>query len=155
MPPKRFPPLKGDHTMAQVNPDPHKSGYVFLPANRVTGIFSTVEDAQGALQALNAQGWGTQHIDVFVGAEGADTLDLQGQRHGIVVRVMRNIEAFIGDVEAELHRQADTALRAGGCVMGVLMAGKEDQKNQVAAILKDNHGQLIHYWSHWTIERLG
>jgi hypothetical protein len=141
--------------MAQVNPDPHESGYVFIPANRVTGIFSTVKDAQGALQALNAQGWGTQHIDVFVGAEGADTLDLQGQRHGGVVRVMRNIEAFIGDVEAELHRQADAALRAGGCVMGVLMAGKEGQKDQVAAILKANHGQLIHYWSHWTIERLG
>ena len=141
--------------MAQVNPDPHASGYVFIPANRVTGIFSTVEDGQGALQALNAQGWGTQHVDVFVGAEGADTLDLQGQRHGVAVRVMRNIEAFIGDAEAELHRQADAALRAGGCVIGVLLAGKEDQKDQVAAILKDHHGQLIHYWSRWTIERLG
>jgi len=141
--------------MAQVNPDPHESGYIFIPANRVTGIFSAFEDAQGALRALNAQGWGNQHIDVFVGAEGADKLDLRGQQHGAVVRVMRNIEAFIGDAEAELHRQADAALRAGGCVIGVLMAGKEEQKEQVAAILKANHGQLIHYWSRWTIERLG
>lgn len=63
-----------------------------------------------------------------------------------------------GQKRCEAHGQTlppDAALRAGGCVIGVLLAGKEDQKDQVAAILKANHGQLIHYWSRWTIERLG
>ena len=107
------------------------------------------------MRALHAQGWGNQHIEVFVGAAGADTLDLRGHQPGALVRLMRNIEAFIGDTESELHRQADAALRAGGCVVCVFMAGKEDQKAHVAAILKSNHGQLIHYWSHVSIERLG
>jgi hypothetical protein len=32
--------------------------------------------------------------------------------------------------------------------MGVFMAGKEEQQEHVAAILKANHRQLMHYGSH-------
>jgi hypothetical protein len=59
--------------MAHVNPDPHKSGYVFIPANRVTGIFSTVEEAQGALEALHAQGWGTPSMSMSLSVRKAQT----------------------------------------------------------------------------------
>jgi hypothetical protein len=30
--------------MAQVNPNPHEHGYVFLPTNRVTGLFASYDD---------------------------------------------------------------------------------------------------------------
>jgi hypothetical protein len=95
-----------------------------------------------------------QHIDVFAGPEGAELLDLCGQRHGIVARIMRNIEALLSD-DTSLHQQADATLRAGGCVIGVLMDGKESMKEQVAAVLKANNGQMIHYWNRLATERLG
>jgi hypothetical protein len=140
--------------MTQANPDPHAHGYVFTPANRVTGMFASYDDLQGALQELEPLGFDRQHIDVFAGPEGAALLDLCGQRHGIVARIMRNIEVLLSD-DTSLHQQADDTLRAGGCVIGVLMDGNESMKEQVAAVLKANNGQMIHYWNRLATERLG
>jgi hypothetical protein len=79
--------------MAQVNPDPHAQGYVFIPTNRVTGLFASYDDLQRALWALAPLGFDPQHIDVFAGPEGADLLDLCGQRHGVPTWMLRNIAA--------------------------------------------------------------
>ena len=140
--------------MALLNPDLDANGYVFIPANRVTGIFSRFADAQEGLRALKADGWDDQHVIVFCGVEGADKLDLPGEQHGAVFRMIRKIEAIVGDVESDVFPDADAALRKGGCVVGVLMDGKEEQKEEVAAILKASHGQSIQYWGHWTVEKL-
>jgi hypothetical protein len=140
--------------MAQVNPDPHAHGYVFIPTNRVTGVFASYGDLQGALRALEPLGFDPQQIDVFAGEEGAELLDLCGQRHGIGTRIIRNIEALVSD-DTALHQQADATLRAGGGVIGILMDGKESMKDSVVAALKANNGQLIHYWGRLTTERLG
>ena len=40
-------------------------------------------------------------------------------------------------------------------VIGVLMGGEESMKEQVAAVLKANNAQMIHYWGRLTTERLG
>jgi hypothetical protein len=89
--------------MAQVNPDPHAQGYVFMPTNRVTGVFSSYDDLQGALRTLESLGFAPQHIDVFAGPEGAELLDLCGQRHGLGTQILRNIEALVSD-DADLHQ---------------------------------------------------
>jgi hypothetical protein len=137
-----------------MNPDPHAHGYVFIPTNRVTSLFSSYNDLQGALRALEPLGFAPQDIDVFAGPEGAELLDLCGQRHGVVTRLIRNMAALVSD-DTELHQQADAVLRAGGGVIGILMDGKESMKEQVAAVLKANNGQLIHYWGRLTTQRLG
>ena len=99
--------------MAHVNPDPHAQGYVFIPTNRVTGLFASYDDLQGALRALAPLGFDPQHIDVFAGPEGAELLDLCGQRHGVATWMLRNIAALVSD-DATLLQQADAVLRAGG-----------------------------------------
>lgn len=113
--------------MAEVNLDPHAQGYVFIPTNRVTGVFASYDDLQGALQALKPLGFDPQHIDVFAGPEGAELLDLCGQRHGLATWIIRNIAALVSD-DTALHQQADTTLRAGGGVIGILMDDKEPLK---------------------------
>jgi hypothetical protein len=140
--------------MAQVNPDPHAQGYVFIPTNRVTGLFASYDDLQGALRALQPLGFDPQHIDVFAGTEGAELLDLCGQRHGVATWLVRNLAALVSD-DTALHQQADAVLRAGGGVIGVLMDDKESMKEQVAAVLKANHAQTVHYWGRLATERLG
>ena len=140
--------------MAHVNPDPHAQGYVFIPTNRVTGLFASYDDLQGALRALAPLGFDPQHIDVFAGPEGAELLDLCGQRHSVATWMLRNIAALVSD-DAILLQQADAVLRAGGGVIGVLMDDKESMKDQVAAVLKANHAQMVHYWGRLTTERLG
>jgi hypothetical protein len=140
--------------MAQVNPDPHAHGYVFIPTNRITGIFASYNDLHGALRALEPLGFDPHHIDVFAGEEGAELLDLCGQRHGVGTQIIRNLAALVSD-DTALHQQAEATLRAGGGVIGILMEGKEPLKDQVAAALKAHHGQFIHYWGRLTTERLG
>jgi hypothetical protein len=140
--------------MAQVNPDPHAQGYVFIPTNRVTAVFSSYDNLQEALRALEPLGFDPQHIDVFAGLEGAELLDLCGQRHGVATWMLRNIAALVSD-DAALHQQADAILRAGGAAIGVLMDGKESMKEHVAAVLKANNAQMVHYWGRLTTERLG
>ena len=140
--------------MAHVNPDPHAQGYVFIPTNRVTGLFASYDDLQGALLALQPLGFDPQHIDVFAGTEGAELLDLCGQRHGVATWLVRNLAALVSD-DTALLQQADAVLRAGGGVIGVLMDDKESMKEQVAAVLKANHAQTVHYWGRLATERLG
>jgi hypothetical protein len=140
--------------MAHVNPDPHAHGYVFIPTNRVTSVFASYDDLQGALRALASLGFDPQKIDVFAGEKGAELLDLCGQRHGVGTRIIRNLEALVSD-DTALHQQADATLRAGGGVIGILMDGKESMQGEVVAALKANNGQLIHYWGRLTTQRLG
>lgn len=43
--------------MAQVNPDPHAHGYVFIPTHRITSVFASYDDLQGTLRALEPLGF--------------------------------------------------------------------------------------------------
>ena len=96
------------------------------------------------MRALEPLGFDPQHIDVFAGPEGAELLDLCGQRHGVGTQILRNLAALVSD-DTELHQQADATLRTGGGVIGILMDGKESMKDAVVAALKADNGQLIHY----------
>jgi hypothetical protein len=80
--------------MAQENLDPHAEGYVFSPVNSVTGFFDSHDQLDPALQSLREAGFGDQDVGVFVGEEGAQTLDLSGQRHGFAVQLWRQVEAI-------------------------------------------------------------
>jgi hypothetical protein len=92
--------------------------------------------------------------EAFAGTEGAELLDLCGQRHGVATWLVRNLAALVSD-DTALLQQADAVLRAGGGVIGVLMDAKEHMKEQVSAVLKANHAQTVHYWGRLTTERLG
>ena len=61
--------------MAQENLDPHAEGYVFSPVNSVTGFFDSHHQLDVARQSLREAGFGDQDVGVFVGEEGAQTLD--------------------------------------------------------------------------------
>jgi hypothetical protein len=107
-----------------VNPDSYAQGYVFIPTNRVTGLFASYDDLQGALWALQPLGFDPQQIDVFAGTEGAELLDLCGQRHGVATWMIRNLAALVSD-DAALLQQADAVLRAVGGAIAVLIDDKE------------------------------
>jgi hypothetical protein len=140
--------------MSQVNPDPHAEGYVFSPVNRVTAFFDSNDQLGPALQSLRDAGFTDQEIDVFVGEEGAQKLDLSGQHHGLAVRLWRQVEAVFSD-QTELHQLADQTLRAGGIIIGVFTGGNEEKKEQATQILKANQARQIHFWGHLTVDRLG
>jgi hypothetical protein len=140
--------------MANINPDPHEYGYAFIPLNRVTALFSSSDDARAAVKELHTLGFGPQTLDVFVGEQGAAALDLSGEGHGTVTRILRNFEALIVQIAGDSHKKADAALNTGAVAVAVLMDGKEAMKEGVATLLKRHRAEVIRYWSRWTIESM-
>jgi len=91
---------------------------------------------------------------VFVGEQGAEALDLSGEGHGTVTRILRNFEALMVQMAGDSHKRVDAALKTGGVALAVLMDGKEAMKDEVATLVKRQRGKVIRYWSRWTIEAM-
>ena len=140
--------------MADINPDPHDYGYAFIPLNRITALFSSSDDARAAVKELHTLGFGPKTLDVFVGEQGAEALDLSGEGHGTVTRILRNFEALMVQMAGDSHKRVDAALKTGGVALAVLMDGKEAMKDEVATLVKRQRGKVIRYWSRWTIEAM-
>ena len=140
--------------MANINPDPHAYGYVFVPLNRVTALFESDDAAKAAVGDLQALGLEAPAIDVFIGERGAAALDLAALGHGAVVRMLRNIESLTVQIAEHSKDDADTTLKAGGIAVAILMDGREAMKDDVAAVLRRHGATSIRYWGRWTIEAL-
>jgi hypothetical protein len=138
--------------MITVNPESaHKGKY--NPINRVTAIYGTRDALHTIIQSLGQAGFEEQEIDVFIGEEGAETLDLNGKKLGAVVRFARYLEMALSD-ETETHKQLDEALRNGGMSINVFVRGEDEKKMRAARILKAHNPQDIRYWGQLSIERL-
>jgi len=138
--------------MARINPDPYAGGHLFALANRVTCLLDSEDEVMATVRALEEEGVATDDIDVFVGEEGARRLDLSGREHGRVIRLLRRLEAALGD-ESEPNHRIDEALRRGATLLCVKVhKRKSDEKLRALRVLKALHGHEIHYWGPWTFE---
>jgi hypothetical protein len=139
--------------MIRLNPDPRTGGYAYMPIRSVTSRFPAGGQVQGALQALTQAGFRDDQIDVFSGKIGADQLDTEGRLHGVWVRFVRALEDLFTD-EAQLFHRADETMRAGGSVVAVFTAGREEERRRAADILKAHGGLDTVYWGGWVTEHM-
>lgn len=137
--------------MARINPDPYAGGHLFALVDRVTGVLDTEDDVKATVHALEENGVATDDIDVFVGEEGARRLDLTGREHGRVIRLLRTLEAAVGD-ERETNHRIDEALRLGASLVSVKVHRKSEEKARALRILRSFHGHEIHIWGTWGFE---
>ena len=140
--------------MAVVNPDPHHQGYVFVPANRILSLFTAAPAVLDVLRELQELGFDGADIEVFAGESGARVLDLSGQAHGAMPRLMRNLEALLVPEDADTFRQADQAMRDGAFTVAVRMDNREELKPRVVHVFRAHGGTLIRYWKRWVVESL-
>ncbi len=138
--------------MARINPDPYVGGHVFALVNRVTGLVDNADEAMATVRALEEDGVATDDIDIFTGEQGARCLDLSGREHGRVIRLLRTLEAAVGDERLPNHR-IDEALRRGATLLSVKVHHrKSDEKARALRVLKALHGHELHYWGPWSFE---
>jgi hypothetical protein len=160
-------------TMARINPDPYAGGHLFALANRVTALLDSEDEVTATVRALEEDGVATDDIELFRGEEGARRLDLSGREHGRAVRLLRTLEAAVGD-ESETNQRIDEALRKGATLLcvkvhtehvaaflarlkavlseGRVTAQKNDEKARALRVLKTLHAHEIHYWGTWGFE---
>ncbi len=139
--------------MVTLNPDPHAKGYRFSPHRYVTAMFHSTDRLTPVLDELTACCFEDDEIEVFVGDEGVEKLDVTGKNHGIVVRLLRDMEEFFTD-ETDHLKHTDHALRQGGCAVDVYTRGDPDKKMLAARIMKDHGAHEVCYWGRWVIEKL-
>lgn len=154
--------------MAQINRDPN--GHLFALVNRVTCLFDREDDVTAAVRALEEEGVATEDIDLFVGEQGAQSLDLSGRGHGPAVRLLRTLEEAMTDMGETTHR-IDDALRRGATLLSVklhkrplirqdaegrldvaLFERQSDGKARALRVLRAVHAHEIHYWGPWSVE---
>lgn len=139
--------------MTRINPDPHESGYVYQPTKAVTALFSASQGVQAMLDELSKAGFSGAKVDVFWGEQGADRLDLAGEKHGAWVRFRRGLESVFAD-EPEVYQRAEQVLRSGGTIVAVLTDGGAVEKEAAVGVLKVHHGEEVTYWGNVVIEHL-
>jgi len=137
--------------MARINPDPYAGGHLFPLADRVTGLIDSEDDVKETVRRLEEDGVATDDIDVFVREQGAERLDLAGHSHGRVIRLLRTLEAAVGDERATNHRISD-ALRRGASLVSVKVHHNDAEKARALRVLRALHGHEIRVWGTWAFE---
>ena len=137
--------------MVTVNPEQKQIGK-YDPIHRVTAVFKTREALSPILEALHQAGFGEEKIDLFIGEEGAEQLDLTGKSVGAVVRFLNELKTALTD-ETEAADQIDESLRNGGMSINVLTGTDDEQKRSAVQILKTHNPQDLRYWGHLSSER--
>ena len=137
--------------MPRFNLDPYKGGHLFALVDRVTCLLDSEDEVMATVRALEEEGVATDDIDIFAGEQGARLLDLSGREHGRVMRLLRRLEAAVGDESGANHR-IDEALRRGATLLCVKVHARPSEKDRAVRVLKALHGHEIHYWGPWSFE---
>ena len=140
--------------MPQVNPDPHKHEYQFLPVRCVTATFDAPARAATATAALRAGGFPESDIQVFVGVEGAKKLDIDAEKQSLPTKLLQSLTKALADDAGYLDRAAGK-LREGGALVSVSVDVDEDENaaERASALLKGEGGEGVQHWGDWTTEQ--
>jgi hypothetical protein len=139
--------------MVNINPDPHAKGYRYSPHRCVTSIFESRDELKRVLEDLTVADFHKNEVEVFVGDDGVEKLDVTAKNHGIVARLLRNVEQFFTDETDHLLR-TERALRRGGFSIDVFTSGNVEKKAMAARIMKAHGAREVYYWGRWFIEEL-
>jgi hypothetical protein len=139
--------------MSQLNPDPHKAGYVYEPTQAVSAHFPPGTDVRAIQRSLADAGFGADQVDVFVGEPGRDRLDLEGDRHGGWVQFRRYLERLFSN-RTYVFDRGEAVLESGGAVVVVFTGGDAARKVRSAEVLKSYGPLEAWYWGLWAIEGL-
>jgi hypothetical protein len=138
---------------AKVNPDPHSAGFTLRPKYNVTAVIDDLDDLMPAIQALQQTEFLDEDISVFIGREGLARLDLHGQAHGLLAKVIRAVESLTTE-ERLNNQEIGEALKTGRFFVAVRTDGSEEQKLIVERVLKAHHAHNLRFFGAWTVEHL-
>src|SRR4051794_32208495 len=112
------------------------------PLFKVAAVFDTVDEAQAAMDELEAQGFASKDIESFCGEPGTD-VDFSAANQGIMARLLRTFRNSTYD-RVILDRY-EAALRTGNCMVMVHIH-KTVNKNIAAQILHHHNAHQVDYF---------
>lgn len=130
----------------------HKQSMPY-PTHHTVGFFNSAEDVEALLEDLEDHGVLDNAIDVFAGEEDRQSIDLHGDDHWILGKLIRLSQRFFDTGEWSLYKIADEELKLGHALVTV-STKTEDQKDHVANVMLRHHGHDIKYFNPLYVEHV-
>ncbi len=136
------------------------SEHLFVPGeDTMTAVFASPEKAKRAIPKLREAGIPPDQVQLRAGADQPvsqvespsykqDTPGVEGLDE--ILHVFT--ETFSDDDKT--YVQFDRVLEAGGALLSLPMNGREDQRSDVAALLRSHGALAVYYWGALATERL-
>jgi hypothetical protein len=132
-------------------PRSNEDRFYRYPMHRVVATLDDPTEVEPALTDLAATGVDVGGVNILTGPVGSRLLDSSGDRHGLGARLLRFFQG--GAYEHDVLAAHDRALNNGGAVMYVPVKGTQE-KDRVAAVLRQHGGHAIFNFRRWSVEQL-
>jgi hypothetical protein len=129
-----------------VGPESH---FIAYPTDCVIGVLDSPEQGAAAAEAFRNHGIAHEDVTVFRGHEGAMTIDSSGRYHGLVLRLIRVIEA--ASMDSDHAERYEREAEAGHLVIAVHVRNAA-QRSMVEDVFKDHDGHFVNWYGRMHFE---
>jgi hypothetical protein len=139
---------------------PSKPEHAFIPADdTITVVFASVEKARSAISGLTKAGIPSDEVELVTRADhqvgNVESPSFKQDTPGIegfdeILHACT--ESFSDDEKA--YVEFDRRLAAGGALLSLSMAGRQDRRSEVASLLRSHGASAIYYWGVLATEQL-
>ncbi|MGZ3771255.1 MAG: hypothetical protein ACXVCP_17060 [Bdellovibrio sp.] len=138
--------------MIRLDQLPHPE-YLPYPNRYTAAFFKNVEDAEKAVDELEAYGYDEEDFNVFQGTTGVEAVDVDGLHHTLLENFMRKFIKFSDSAEWRFLNEADRELRNGHVMICVLTLD-DDQKDEIVDTFKTSGAYDIRYFTPLYVEEI-
>jgi hypothetical protein len=130
------------------------SEFTFDPTNKIVGVIDDPTAATAALRDLRAAGFTADELEVLMGEEGAQRIDLTGEGPEASVHIVRSTQKPPTYYDAPvIVRRVEQETLAGHYLIGVV-AKEPEARERARDILKAHGGHFINFYGRWAAEAL-
>src|SRR4051794_38364200 len=115
------------------------------PRQLVVGVTAGTEGGQRASESLLGAGFAPNHVVILHGEQDARRLDVAGQEHGLVGKLIRVLQDAVS-YDLDHVRFHAARLRSGDDVVGVAVGDDEDAKQRAVDALRAAGARFVNYY---------
>ena len=141
--------------MVQTPNDRHADAeFNFVPYKKVIGIIDDPADVEAAIRDLRAAGFAADEIEILVGKEGAQRVDVTAEGQEALVHTLPATQKLRHYFDAPgIVRQIEEVLQGGRYCVAV-PAGESEGRERAREILKSHGGHFINFYGPLVAESL-
>ena len=127
--------------------------FTFDPTNKIIGIIDDPTATKTAVRDLRAAGFAADEIEVVMGKEGAQQVDLTGEDHEASIHIVSTQKPPAYYDAPVIIKKVEEEMLAGHYLVGV-SAKETEARERALGILKSNGGHFINFYGRWAAESL-
>lgn len=136
-----------------MNNQSNLANIVPYPTGKTICFFDEISDIDDFLESLSYEGIDTSDLDLISGPPGVNRIDIHGNNHHLVGKIVRAAQRFWGSGEWHMFKIADYELRVGHHMISIL-AELEPSREKIVEIMRQHNGHNITYFNRFYVQEL-